>query len=355
VLDLTAFASPEWQIARSVPDIVPELYFAQTRDRLTERLRGFNRTLAGAVESIGRPAYTCWRPEVGLAASALKAGRADLAALQLLVTAPQVGAGGSQVNLSHAGPLLIDGRLLHAEGHMSVEACSRRSDSAWPVFPMSGSGPRYVVDSGLPGYVGVFPWPRAARLRLMEPRPNHEDRASAVIGVLTRALDLIRTECPPFWHWLEGVVDGFLLTNSRAFTGVSSPDFPGLVAIGISDSEVEYVELLATQVCHQRMFQLLLVAGMTAGENEEIHYLDARRSYVTTRRMLAAVHEHVNVIRLLLAIDWQGDQKEVVHRQVQRRLLALNAHALPIVRKSRTLSEQGRALGDALETIASSL
>ncbi len=52
----------------------------------------------------------------------------------------------------------------------------------------------------------------------------------------------------------------------------------------------------------QKLFQLSLACELVAKDEEEIHYVPSRRTYVTTRRLFAAAHQHVNAIRALAAL-----------------------------------------------------
>ena len=363
---LSSLACPQAAGTVDVSPLVAQKYL----ERLL-RLLARDETLAsrsdGDIEAMAAPRVSAWRPEVGMATRSAKTGNTSLAALQLACVS---GAQALSIR-GTVGPgssLLVDGWLLPVEGEVSVRVLGdtieivsslgsvrlrveadtasvldSEKGSAWTVTPMGKRRPRYLLHSGLMGRPGIFPWPTPKQLarRIQSAAVPGPTPMPPAFLEMTEALD---QHSPGYADWLSTVVDGVFLTTNADSGAVSSPEFPGLVALGPQDTALDYAESLTSQACHQRLYQLLLVAPLTATDFEEMSYLPSRRTYVTTRRALAAAHEHANVMQMLSGLTSRTDLREEAEARITRRRLLLQTQCLPALERSRSLSGEGSAL-----------
>ncbi|MEH6418610.1 aKG-HExxH-type peptide beta-hydroxylase [Pseudomonas sp. CGJS7] len=373
-----AFASPLGVETSKVSHAVAQKYFEQVRRRIgCALIKNGQERLAAQAGDICVPRGQSWRPEVGLAASACVAGMAELGLLQLAVASADTGAF-AQASIEHAQTLLADGWAVPIRGQVTVWAeegalriqselgvanfqnehgrlVADRSDAGrlWHVRAFSDGGPRYAIESAHNYAAGIFPWPRQWSVETdcdvaPAPAPVIESR-----DLLSAAMRLVSQASPHYLEWISCVVSGFLLASGSAHGGISSPDFPGLVAVSPLADELDYAEAILAEACHQYLFQLLLVLPLTSERVEEIHYVSAKRAYLTTRRALVIAHAHANTILMLRQLALRPEYAESARRRIARRMLLLEAESLPALQVSAELTDAGKELlGRVKELVA---
>lgn len=366
---VNAFASPLGVETSKVSQIVSGKYFERTRHRLLESLRkAGHRSLTIQAENLSAPRGSSWRPEVGLASTACATGQMELAALQLAVLSADADIS-VRARVEAPSPLLADGWVVSVQGDVAVQTgggelsiqsdlgfvnfrtegarlvdAAPDSNQFWRVSAIECRQPRYAIESNLGFSAGNFPWP--AKFGDAGPSKLAQDSASTAhsTAALSRAMALVGETSPHYMEWISSVVDGFLLAAGPATYGISSPDFPGLVALSSLGNELDYAEAVVAEACHQYLFQLLLVSPLTAAGAEEIHYIPARRFYLTTRRALVAAHVHANVILMLRQLETRSEHAASAKLRITRRLLMLDTDCMPALQVSTQLTETGREL-----------
>jgi HEXXH motif-containing protein len=339
-LDQTAVTPVSGQVARKV--------FERTRARLAQALAASARDdLAARIAVLSPPDGSAWRPELGLAEGAFSRGQLDLAALQLAAMA-----GGThelRVQLDEAALLLVDGRLLVArdevtltrEPRMAQVASPAGTPACWPSQSLADDGPRFAIAAPSALASGAFPWPASAPgADAATACPGFSDSVATLSG----GLQLLRECAPPFAQAIGAVVAGVVFAAGPPRSGVSSPDLPGLVALGVDGTGLDHVEALLVEACHQYLFQLLLVEPLTQPGAEEIHYVRVRRAYSTTRRALVAAHAHVNAILMLRRLQRRPELAADAALRIARHRLMLDSDSLPALASSRSLTDAGAAL-----------
>ncbi|WP_434030670.1 hypothetical protein [[Pseudomonas] boreopolis] len=377
---VAAFASPLGAYTAQASRTVAGKHLEWIRTRLAGALRGIGHASAAAwLAGSFTPRGSAWRPEVGLARTALAANRAELAALQLAAISAEDTLS-LRMHLGEPSILAVDGWIVpvrgttsveSADGQLQVESELRRfefssdgrrmtpaetsGDGLWKVRAIGDRLSRYAIESAMGFSAGNFPWPATSHALTGLLRDSVASR-HANIDALDRALELISESSPEHMEWINCVVDGFLLAAGPASYGISSPDFPGLIALSSSGNELDYAEAVVAETCRQYMFQLLLVSPLTATGVEEIHYIPARRFYLTTRRALVAAHVHANVILVLNRLVGSSGYSDSVRLRIARRRLMLDTDCLHALDRSIQLTDTGRELYSRIqELIAHSL
>lgn len=313
-----------------------------------------------------------WQPALGIGSAASRTGHQLLGALHLMSMMQPEAPFELTVPLDRPGTLYLDGHLLPVGHHVTVTAdltgLQFKSQGAtaklesetgqWllanvegglrAVRPFARRIARYVAISSVKGSSSVFPDP-------MRHSPLGAEPSGPLEGDLLHveaALSALAGSANEQLQWLEESVDGLLLVSGEA-AALSSPDFPGLLALAPGKSVPDYIEAIAGGACHQKLFQLALVSALTKPGREEVHYVPARRSYTTTRRALAAAHEHVNVIGTLRGLTqrpspWASSLLE----RIERRRLMLAIDCVPALDSSAILTEAGSLLWRRLQDVA---
>lgn len=366
-----AFASPNGSEATDVSNAVAQKYFEQAQRRVLSLLAGgLPNSLIRGLETMAVSPATAWRPEMGMAIAACNAGNATLAAFQLVIlTAPLEIECSGQVG---AGSLLLDGWLIPVHGEVSIRASSgilhissasgvalfaikdgrwnlseEAVDRDWVVYSALSGRPRYIVDSGIPGSSRMFPQLGGKGPHALQGGTRSRKDVANTINTLNVALQSIN-DSKGYGEWMSSAVDGLILTTGDVSVGVSSPNFPGLVALNLKGSALEYAETIISAVCYQKLFQLAMLYALTEPGTEEIHYIPERRSYTTTRRALAAAHEHVNAIVMLKSFNAETMDMDLVRSRIRKRALMLSTDCVPALEKSSILTIAGKNLWSRL-------
>lgn len=320
------------------------------------------------VEGLPAPRGSPWRPEVGLVSAACTSGHTELAALQLAVMCADASAS-VRARVEPTSPLLVDGWLVPVQGDVVVQAdvggmsiksglgavsfrtegrrlvgASPDSGSFWRVNPTGSRQPRYVIESPLSFSSGIFPWPVKFAGPVLGKDPQDSVPMSRSMDALSRAMVLIDETSAGYAEWIGSATDGLVLAAGPVRAGISSPDFPGLVALSSLGDELDHAEAIVAEACHQYLFQLLLVTPLTEAGVEEIHYIPVKRSYLTTRRALVAAHAHVNVILMLRQLEKRPEHHASAKLRIARHQLTLDTDCMPALRASKQLTEAGREL-----------
>lgn len=370
---VSAFAAPHGAVTHDASRTIARRYFERTRLRLVAAL-GAHEALHEGLATL-TPRGAAWRPEVGLSQTALSAGFPELAALQLAVIGQRNETLRTQVDRPTS--LAIDGWVVPVRGQTSVETREdwlriesdagevefhgdngrMRCDAGttgrfWNVAAIRGRQSHYAIESRLGFAAGNFPWPTVLDTQTAIAQRGPQDASS--VDTLTDAIALIGDVSPDYAEWIGNVVDGFLLANGPANYGISSPDFPGLIALSSTGGLLDYVESMMAEACHQYLFQLLLVTPLTAGGTEEIHYIPARRFYLTTRRALIAAHVHANVIAVLARVAAHPKHAAAARMRMVRRRLMLDTDCWPALERCTQLTEAGTELYTCVRALTDS-
>lgn len=364
---VAAFASPLGEPTAIASQTIARKYLESIRTRLGEALRAKGQpSLAARLDGDYLARGGAWRPEVGIARTALTSNRVELAALQLAAISAHEGLR-LQAQIDEPSVLAVDGWIVPVHGATAVETAGGQlrvssasgqaefrcnggrmtrvaSDAGmyWDVTAIDGPPPRYAIESRLGFSAGNFPWP--ATFQTAAGGARDHGPATGPVDALARAMRLVGEAAPEQAEWIGCVVDGFLLATGPATYGISSPDFPGLVALSSSGTELDYVEAVVAEACHQYLYQLLLVSPLTQAGTEEIHYIPARRFYLTTRRALVAAHVHANVILMLRQLATVPEHADSARFRIVRRMLMLDTDCLPALDNSAQLTAAGREL-----------
>ncbi|MGH8083764.1 MAG: hypothetical protein ACREPV_00615 [Lysobacter sp.] len=352
--------------------VIAGKHFERVRQRLLCQLEASSQHGLALALAAARPAAdACWRADVGIAATACASGSATLAALQLILMArPQTLE--LSVALEAPGRLFLDGCVLPVQdevvvcadadglhlprggGSACVDAATGRwnitavpDDEAGRVHTLHSAPARYLIESGRAGSSSIFPNP-------MDTRSGHGRMPETAASI--RAIDLafatLTANSAARQAWFASAIDGVILTHGEAEVGISSPDFPGLIALNTGRNLLDYAETIIAGTCHQKLFQLALVFALTQPGVEEVHYVPSRRSYTTTRRALAAAHEHVNVIAALRDMATAPEAPSGIRGHIERRMLMLETDCVPALDTSAVLTDAGACLWRRLRELA---
>lgn len=377
-----AFASPLSSDTQILSALVAGKWLARERDRLIEGLQQHDLTaFADALAAFAATGERARRPGIGRAARVARQGHWSFAALQFACAAP---IGPAQVTLqmdiASAHELFVDGWLVPVHGrvhlerdahglvlasggveaHFVADAWSLRPEGApppasWVVHPLAIGGPHYLVESELRSTAGIFPWNAdAVRQRTLAAAPNRAgapgiaDTTPFDRWPIAATMALLRRTAPAYADWVSAVTDGCLLIEGDANNGTSSAELPGLVALTTQTSLVRCAETLLAQASQQYLSLCLLATPLAEESREEIHYSASRRSYLTTRRLLAGAHEHANAQLMLDAMAVEPQVAEEARARAQLRRLMLAVESQPLLNRSRGLSTAGQAMWQVL-------
>jgi HEXXH motif-containing protein len=354
-----AFASPYEIESATLPGLVAERLFERTRSELVECLeRDALRELTERVAAIAVPQSEVWRPELGIVSSVVRHD-AVLAAIQFLLA---FAAGSFDISGTLKAPakLFLDGVIIPISGAVTIVATEaslfvrsdtgnrrleRRArtwidpDGACHRLPGSSVHGRefYVMAPFRHAQDAVFPDPFSTEMdSLAVEKKTHDAVATAIKAFDDEAVD--------YGPWVRDSLVGASLIPKDIYSAPTSPGYPGLVALPCDLDRLDYFEILVVAACHQRLCQLALVLNLGTVGKEDVHYVPARRSYITARRALAASHEHVNVMLAFRSIRASGDEVPELERRIERRRLMLATDCAPILDRSDVLSSAGAEL-----------
>lgn len=362
-----ALATPEGTDTRVLSSAVATKLAERTRKQVAQGRRVESSSALRALEQMDFSGMA-WRPELGMAAALCRVNP-ELAVLQLAMIASCDGP--LSVTIEKAGRLYLDGETWIVRGICTLEKLDgqlllgvggetiplehdkalwrprNRSERRGGAIPLASHGPRYLLSFADVGVAGTFPDPRTARNRAGDAPLERFNDEKQVID----ALDEMQTFSPGHLQWVSSVVDAILCVP-RLSGGISTPSFPGLVAVAGGLSTHEAMELLVCAAAQQNLYQLALLGTLTDG-TEEVHYIPSRRSYATTRKTLGAAHEHVAALSLLRRLAAHGCRGVDVDRRLAMRKLMFEAECFQALERSRVLTEQGRELWSLLKASAS--
>lgn len=331
----------------------------------------FNELAFATIEKTVNTSPLNWRPEIGIAAAAVGRGDPELAALQIALAYDDIES--YEVPVSTAGCVYLDGSIIRVSGKSALERndgflklsssegaqefisasgmwVEQRSipGDDWRIQGLGFSRPRYCIASGHKASSGIFPSVLRNKTVTSPSMSSVDTGGSERVAEIENALALL-CDSNAYSGWLSGVVDGILVTPSGTSPGSSSPEFPGLIAVGRDDLGVlRRLEQLVGAACQQYLFQLSLVYALTDAGREEVAYVHSRRSYTTVRRALAAAHEHVNIILLMNEIEKSCDNPGAARVRAERRRVMLMSECNHVLSGSAVLTDEGRYLWDRL-------
>ena len=311
-----------------------------------------------------------WRPELGVARTNVRSGEAKLGAVHWI--AAFLGRDVSmRLHLEPGARLLFDGTAWSAQsstevvienGSLSLESTERRidmmhTDGAWrvaglePAIDCAGQ-PAYASTMNGAGVSGTYPNPFDWRIRTLEKGECEGSRAS--VESMYRDAFCAIAKSTAYGKWISSTIAGAVLTLGDAEVASTDPSFPGLVVLKNASSRVEALGRLADASSQQKLFQLAMLSPPTEQGREEIHYLRSRRTYTTTRRLLASAMQHVNAIGALTALDIPDEDGSLRGVVASRRLL-LESECWAALDASKSLTDQGAELWSDLKVLASDL
>jgi HEXXH motif-containing protein len=364
---IDAFGCNGGPAAAEIPNVIVRALTARIAGTVCDRLSGdAGRALAGPLSTLRDGGSLAWQPELGIAQK-LADSNPIAAALQLTVAA--AGVDDIAVCLPEAAVVYLDGWFVQlpaegcvrlAEGTMEFEdggervAFGRMQDQWWPsngghagqqVLASGSPAFRHVVKLRCKGSTGMFPTlPDPSSPRAETVADVNMDGSSS--AELARALALLQSLPDGVARWVHQATHAIWFSGGPAPVASSSPLYPGAVALRESGTWQGYFEAIASSVAQQKLHQLLLLEPLTENGAEEVHYVPPFRSYITTRRALAAAYEHAHVVRLLHAAAnaAPGPAAEAMRRRALRRALRLDAECAAALDASRALGPVGSAL-----------
>jgi len=370
-----ALASPLAAHSEAFSEIVARKLFENVRARVLSELAERSSTLATAVAGLDSGASHYWRAELGAITAACNGGNAELAALQL-ITMHHRDALTVQIDIGKAGHLYMDGIIVPLQGRVEVRLqadrlqlareqddllfCMNRGrwtleetppDSIWRVHGLRAAHPRYVIESTITNPESVFPVIGRYAFR-KDAKPADATSVTACLEVLGSTLQYIETYSKAYESWFRGSIDGLVLTTGSSAMSMTSPLFPGLVALNMGYDALDYAEVLTSAASQQKLHQLSLVSALTVPGREEVRYLPTRRSYTTSRRALTSAHDHVNAIRMLSDLSLIEGLSDQVAQRIETRKLLLATDCIPILENSEILTPAGQALWRCLKDAA---
>jgi HEXXH motif-containing protein len=370
-----ALASPLAAHSEAFSELVAKKLFENVRARVLSGLTERRGALAVAMAELDSGASHYWRAELGAMTAACNAGNEELAALQLITMYPR-NALTVQLDIGNAGHLYIDGIIVPVQGRVEVRLEANRLqlgrekdtllfsmahgrwipeetplDSVWRVHGLHAAHPRYVIESSITSPESVFPVIGRYAFR-RDAKPVDAASVTACLDVLGSTLQYIETYSKTYQSWFRGSIDGLVLTTGNSATSMTSPLFPGLVALNMGYDALDYAEVLTSAASQQKLHQLSLVSALTLPGREEVRYLPTRRSYTTSRRALTSAHDHVNAIRMLSDLSLIEGLSEQVARRIETRKLLLATDCIPILENSEILTPAGQELWRCLRDVA---
>lgn len=357
--DIAAAVSQKW-MARSLTKIRAALAQAGEAD------------LAELLARDLPPRSSAWRPEFAMAERAAAQGQYALAVMQVAMACDP---GADGLHLSATCPreacLYLDGWLFPVEGACKLAIQSHQinltsargrhvfrfeqtgwapetgaSPPGWECERLSCTAPRTLIRAVLPSSQGVFPWPDQ-RVMLNIVRGRDVGTAHAPGSAEIRAaLERLARSAPGYRDWVAGAIDTMVVLHGEPS---SSADFPGLVVLGQQTSSLDACESLVMLAAPQYFSRLASIIEIVQPGAEEIHYVPERRSYVTTRHLLAHAHEKANLIAMLGALA--SSCAEARRRWALRRM-QFAVEFQQLLRDARSLTPAGAAFWSRLQQLA---
>lgn len=342
----TPHTSVSREVSRSISLRLAERVQASLVRCLTKLGHG---QLAEQVEQAPADPQGAWRPEVGLVARRTGEECPVVAALQWLGAFGRPGLH-VEVYVREPSAILHEGEIYPVSGSVSLRVNESSRSAGSRVLLLGNRGAEktsanhsaspswsyspYIaeVESGAPG---SYPDPIALAARRMQ----HSEAETTEVW---RAYEAV-AEDPDYGPWVASVVRGVLITSGGSAISSTDPEYPGLVALPGTAGALESFERLVDAASQQKLFQLSLACELVAKREEEIHYVPSRRTYVTTRRLFAAAHQHVNAIGALASLNAHRLEGQLAKRIATRRLL-LDTECFDQLDESTSLTEEGHAV-----------
>lgn len=370
-----ALASPLAAHSEAFSELVAKRLFENVRARVLSGLAERPSALVAAVAELDNGVSHYWRAELGAMTAACNAGNAELAALQLITMHPRNDFT-VQLDIRKTGHLYMDGIIVPIQGRVEVllEAdrlqLSRENDtllfsmtqgrwtpeempldSVWRVHGLRAAHPRYVIESTITNPESVFSVIGRYAFR-RDAKPADAESVTECLDVLGSTLQYIETYSKTYQSWFRESIDGLVLTTGKSATSMTSPLFPGLVALNMGYEALDYAEVLTSAASQQKLHQLSLVSALTLPGREEVRYLPTRRSYTTSRRALTSAHDHVNAIRMLSDLSLIEGLSDQIALRIETRKLLLATDCIPILERSDILTPAGQELWRCLRDAA---
>lgn len=312
-----------------------------------------------------------WRPEVGIARVNIRNGDPLVGAVHwisaFLACPPDI-----SIPLPPGSKIFLDGSTwcLPSPTHVAISSESihldsgetrvqlERREGVWRRQGFADFMPRTVrplnvsVMDGA-GVPGLYPNPFNSNVQVMTVEDSHGSNKAVELSY-RRAFALVSELSNPHAKWISSAVAGAVLTFGDSEVSSSDPSYPGLIALKNVASATEAVGRLADAASQQMLFMLAMAFPPTELGREEIHYLKSRRTYTTTRRLLASAFQHINAIAVLTALRVE-DEASLLQEAVSARRLLLESECWPALEASKGLTIEGKALWSDLRDLATLL
>ena len=337
------FAGPHCDGWADMAEVVSRKWMLRSRDRIHAALEQAGETrLASQWMPALAPRFSPWRPEFSMAARAAAAGHPAMAVLQhALACDPGSRSFELTAQCDREACLYLDGSLIPIRGECTLQVSADRiqltSEGAqrrfrldrnvwtadrpeqlpgWVCERQPGPAPRILISAALPSSQGVFPWPEQRVMRNLAQGRGPDESDPPGCADIRAALELLATAAPGYREWVAAAIDTILVLHGESS---SSSDYPGVVVLGAQASRLDACEAIVMQAAPQYFTRLVSIIELVEPGAEEIHYVPERRSYVTTRHLLAHAHEKANLIVMLakLAPECAEAQRRLALREMQ--------------------------------------
>ncbi|MGH8031323.1 MAG: aKG-HExxH-type peptide beta-hydroxylase [Luteimonas sp.] len=371
------FACAHGSIAADLVPVLAMNRLESVRDVIAKQLQSEGHdAVAAPMNAFKNGDGNAWRPETGLAQSALGQGESRLAALQwALASAGAGGIGVLETELDASAWLFFEGWLLvahqscsviaHAD-HLEISSASGRfefchdeqgwrptggmpSPGPWNVSLTGAAGPRYMMESLSRNSVSGFPWPAIGSMRAT---PSAQSNIGAKVTRIREACQLITAHGGEYASWVASTAAGCMLLDDGGLNlaaNNSGYEYPGLIAINPPDSALHCSEILVHESSRQQLLAYMMVAALVEDGKNEIFYSPLKRSYETIGRMLISAHVTGNIVLYYrelersILLDSAARERYAMHR------IWFAEHYVRGLSESWSLTEAGRALWQRLQ------
>lgn len=319
------FACATESAAPEIIGIIATKRLEASRLRLQSDLEAAGELKASqALQDVCLSETNVWRPEIGLAESALrrKDGTGHAAFQWSLAALAALPRGAFSIRLDRPTWSFFEGFLLPVAGDARVTLedqklwiesdCAsfefeqlsygwkmqRRKGAgpAWDVSQVGQSGPGYITKTSLKNAINGFPWPKFDEDGSTPAPIQSMDEEVRAIG---SAREAILQAGDDFDAWIGNAFCGYMLMSGGGLNTAhanSSNDFPGLLALQPPSDPVHCAELIVYEASRQYASAFMMVAPLIQEGKEAAFYSPLKRSYETMGRMILGTHAVGNLL-----------------------------------------------------------
>lgn len=363
------FVSPLRQCDATMVEIAAGHRLQLTRSEVIAALQSAsNNRAAQALLELVPGSQSAWRPEVGLALAAVRAGNIAEAALQSFLAYAATGSQGAiELTVEQKAWLYIDGYAVVVDGRCQLSAdddtlaldCGpqqlrwrrvhgrftalNRSDGPTVVYPETVIGTAYLFWSGQCQSQSGEPWLPFSPTAVPNAQPSLsiEKARTAVVD----SLAFIAEYSPAFRSWVGNAAACYLLLEPAPGPSEHYHGFynnPGLVALR-NGSIAECCEALVGQSSYQHMLMYLTFGPLFVERAHELQYSSCTRIHQPVEEILCSAHVVGNLILFFDGCLTRGaTSPEMSQALVMYRALYLE-ELRPVLQRATSLSEAGSA------------